>query len=168
MIKPVAIFFTLMSCFLGQTNSSNSSRFPDDLRESPFAPFQRKLCEKCVESVSMIQLIATPERFNHQLVRVEGYTSLEFEEYAIYFSRSDYEDFNTNNSLWISFGENALKSGKERQECKGKLVVLEGIFNAGCHGHMGSFSGCIENITRIQQMRTRSQLEDAVQDNKKR
>lgn len=168
MIKPLAIFFTLMSCLLGQTNSSNPSRFPDDLRQSPFAPFQRKLCDKCAESVSIIQLIATPERFNHQLIRVEGYTSLEFEEYAIYLSRTDYEDFNTNNSLWISFGQNALKSNKERQELKGKLVVLEGIFDAGCHGHLGSFSGCLENITRIQPMLNRSQLEDAVKGSKKR
>jgi hypothetical protein len=94
---------------------------------------------------------------------------LEFEEYAIYLSRTDYEDFNTNNSLWISFGQNALKSNKERQELKGKLVVvLEGIFDAGCHGHLGSFSGCLENITRIQPMLNRSQLEDAVKGRKKR
>jgi hypothetical protein len=160
-MKILAISLFAFSLML-HTENQQSQQFPNNLTHSPYAPFARKLCDKCPEPVSMIQLIATPERFDGHLVRIEGYSSLQFEEYAIYLSRTDYEDFNTNNSLWISFAESTIKSGKELKGFQGKLVLLEGTFVADCHGHMGGFSGCMNDVKRIDSMLNRVELDRAV------
>lgn len=98
-----------------------------------------------VHHVSIIQLIATPERFHGKRVRVVGYLWLEFEGNGIYLSESDRTHGVYKNGLWVSFAEGVLDS---RQAYSGRYVLLEGTFNAEAHGHLGLWSGTIEQITR--------------------
>lgn len=150
----------LMATFLLIPGRQQENAQSSELSASPWAPAPRKICSTCAERVSMIQLIATPDRFNHHVVLVEGYTSLQFEEYAVYLSRADYDDFNTDNALWISFADNVLKSRETARAFQGKRVVLEGTFVSDCYGHLGSYPGCLRDITRIDKMLNRAELED--------
>ena len=49
----------------------------------------------------MVQLLATPEKFDGKLVRVFGFLRLEFEGDALYFHREDDVQGLTRNGIWV-------------------------------------------------------------------
>jgi hypothetical protein len=75
-------------------------------------------------SVSLIQLIANPERYNGKPVRLIGFLRLEFEGDALYLHREDYER-GLPNGIWVD----------------------EGIFRVG---HLDQFGGKLTTINRIE------------------
>jgi hypothetical protein len=97
--------------------------------------------------VSMIQLIATPERFHNKAVRVTGFCHDEEEDTAIYLSTEDANYLNGRNALWVAALGN---SGFNR-----KFVITEGIFDKEFHGHMDAYSGAIRDAWRIRDMKQR-------------
>jgi hypothetical protein len=52
--------------------------------------------------VSIIQLIATPAKFDHKKIRIVGYLHLEFEGNAIYLHEDDFRARISENSIWIN------------------------------------------------------------------
>ena len=114
--------------------------------------------------VSMVQLIATPEKYQGQLVRVEGYLSVQFEDFGLYLSRDDYEHLSGDNAVWLDFKPGVLKGRapavpNQNQDVQGKFVIVEGVFDAHSHGHLGAFAGAIHNVSRVQLMGTRAEYE---------
>ena len=102
------------------------------------------------ESVSLINLIATPEKYQGKLVQVEGVCLIEFEGWALFLSKDDRKHGFTKNALWASYY--TLPGGDSLQfqaKFDGRHVLVEGYFDAQSHGHMGLFSGSITNVTRI-------------------
>ena len=99
-----------------------------------------------VKDVTMIQLIATPEKYDGQLVRVIGVGNLEFEGNCISLSKEDLK-YGVGNSIWIELGEKAI-SYEEAQRYNGEYVIIEGVFDKDDCGHMGMFCGSIKNISR--------------------
>ncbi len=91
---------------------------------------------------SVIQLIARPDLFDGKRVRVIGYIHLEFEGNGIYVRREDLVRRIHGNGLWVAFSD-APPDG-----CQDRYVVIQGIFRARHHGHMGLWSGAITDITR--------------------
>src|SRR5205814_2241986 len=62
---------------------------------------------KCLGiSASLINLIATPERFHGKTVQVVGYLALEFEHTVVYLNR----DSTADEALWVSFGEGPIET----------------------------------------------------------
>ena len=113
-----------------------------------------------VRSVSLISLIANPDKYDSKIVRVEGYLHIKFEDAALYLSKSDADYLNGNNAVWVSFSEKKdiniqpldrnTKLNKENLDyfdCK--YVLLEGTFNKNEHGHMGAYAATLEDVTRI-------------------
>ena len=99
------------------------------------------------EDVSMVQLIATPEKYDGKFVRVFGYLILEFEGDAVYLHREDLVQGLSRNALWVDRTE-AME--RDEKKLSGHYVLIEGIFDAQGHGHMGLFSGVIKDITRVE------------------
>tara|TARA_R110000751_G_scaffold227872_2_gene329655 strand:+ start:800 stop:1240 length:441 start_codon:yes stop_codon:yes gene_type:complete len=100
-----------------------------------------------VINVSSLQLITTPEKYHDKVIRVIGYLNLEFEGTALYAYKSDYDNHNYKNSIWINLpmkGRHALSI-----QCSKKYVSIIGTFNAEQNGHFGMFSGTIMNLRRI-------------------
>jgi hypothetical protein len=95
--------------------------------------------------VSMVALLANPEKFDGHFVRVDGFLRIEFEGHALYFHKEDYDRQLTKNSLWLGIS----KSGEEYAEFNLHYVAVEGVFRANNYGHMNAFGGAIENIRRI-------------------
>ena len=95
--------------------------------------------------VSLVQLIATPERFHGKRVRVIGFVRLEFEGDAIYLHGDDYKHRLSRNGLWIDVPE---KMEARRAEFDRRYVLIEGVFDAQNRGHLDSFSGSIRNLNR--------------------
>lgn len=98
--------------------------------------------------VSLIQLIANPEKYDNKIVRLIGYLNLEFEGDAIYLHEEDNKHSITANSCWVNLTKEWRAKNKVA-DFSNKYVILVGTFDMKDHGHMGMFSGGIRNITRL-------------------
>ena len=101
-----------------------------------------------VTDVSIIQLISNPEKFDGKYVRLIGFVRVEFEGDAIYLHEDDYKYGLTKNGLWLNLTKDIYE--KQSRKFDRKYVLVEGTFNAKHRGHMGLFSGAIENIKRFE------------------
>lgn len=68
------------------------------------------------DNVSVVQLIANPERYDGKHIQLIGFLRIEFEGTAIYLHREDYEQGIARNALWINIPtghvKGAIRSGK--------------------------------------------------------
>jgi hypothetical protein len=94
-----------------------------------------------IADVSMVQLIATPERFHGTRVRFTGFVHLAFEGNGIYLHEEDFGHGIANEALWID--------GSAGSRLNDAYVLVEGTFRADAHGHMGLFSGTLADVTRM-------------------
>lgn len=103
-----------------------------------------------IQHVSLINLIATPEKYHGKWIRVQGVANFEFEGNALFLHREDFK-IGTKNAVWLSPSTSALKVDEATlaKDFNGKYVVVEGIFDMNNHGHMDLFSGSINNVSRI-------------------
>ena len=68
-----------------------------------------------VEDVTIIQLLATPEKYDGQRIRVVGVGNLEFEGNAIYLSKEDLS-YRIYHAVWLDFDNNTSLSYEELLE----------------------------------------------------
>jgi hypothetical protein len=95
------------------------------------------------ELVSLVRLIATPEKYDGKMVQVVGFLRLEFEGNALYIHEEDHKSGITKNALWVV--RNA-KVNDRADALNMHYVMLLGKFDAGRHGHMDLFSGSLTDI----------------------
>ena len=101
--------------------------------------------------VTLVRLIANPEKFDGKLIRVIGFLRLEFEGNVLYLHREDYENAILGDGIWVDATPAMMK---ETATLNMNYVLLEGIFSAGNRGHMGMWSGTIKEIRRAQLWRS--------------
>lgn len=95
--------------------------------------------------VSIIRLIANPQKYDGEKVVVVGFLRLEFEGDMLYLHEEDY---------WRRIPENAVRLGilkKQRPEFEGKnmrYVIVVGTFKAAKPG-TSNLNGSIVDITKI-------------------
>ena len=109
--------------------------------------------------VSLWQIIANPESYHNRRIVVTGFLHLKFENSALYASKEDADYLIGKNAVWVTYSTDDLKLVPRNQTSKlsrsdldyfdGKYVTLEGIFNKNDCGHMGSYSGTIQHVTRV-------------------
>lgn len=97
-----------------------------------------------ITRVSMVNLIATPHKYNHKKIQVEGFAHMKFEDKAAYLSPDDAKYLNTVNAVWLDVGGGDSDLAKYDD----KWVLIEGDFDAKTHGHMGLFLGAMK-VTRM-------------------
>src|SRR5262249_45702212 len=91
----------------------------------------------------MIQLIATPDKFDGKFVRVIGFLVIAFEGDSIYLHQDDFEKGIPRNGLWVNIPENT------DPKLSMHYALVEGIFDASDHGHMDAFPGAIRKVSRM-------------------
>lgn len=96
------------------------------------------------EVVSMVQLIATPEKFDGRQILVAGFLRLEFEGNCLYLHREDYEHLILKNAIWIV--RNPVINAQSNT-LNMHYVVLLGTFNATRKGHLSLTSGSLTDIS---------------------
>ena len=101
------------------------------------------------QTVSLVALIATPERYEGKKVQVIGYVVLEFEGTAVYLHEEDAKHMLTSNGLWIDFGK-AERSLVKNGEAQPQYAIIDGVVHGGMRGHMGLWSGSLTNLTRLE------------------
>ncbi len=99
-----------------------------------------------LKSVSMIELIANPEKFDGKRVFVEGFLHFEFEGNALYFHEEDYRG-----GLWqngVSLGVTPAQQ-KQYAVCESRNCFVVGTFHAIKSGYGSLWSGHLNDITDI-------------------
>lgn len=113
--------------------------------------------------VSMISLIAQPEKYDRKIVGVTGYMTLGFERNWLFLSPYDSQEFITDNAIFVDFG-NALEPNRELKESdKAKQKEWRALFDHETVEVQGTFyypkkeafwrgypNGILTNITDIQ------------------
>ena len=100
------------------------------------------------ESVSIINLISTPEKYEGKTVRLVGVAKIEFEDNAIYLNQNDLKSLNYKNGIWLAVKKEQVS---EFEKFSGKPVLVEGVFNSKRKGHLNLWSGSIDVILRIEE-----------------
>lgn len=117
-----------------------------------FAPTRVRRAEWNVytpgQAVSLVALIATPERYEGKKVQVIGYVVLEFEGTAVYLHEEDAKHLLTSNGLWLDF-EKVTRSLVKNAEAQPQYAIIDGVFRGGMQGHMGLWSGSLTDLTRL-------------------
>ena len=106
--------------------------------------------------VSLVQLIANPADFAGKRVRVFGFCRLEFEGTALYLHRDDAEWGIAKNGFWLGVGWPVPESFRPLGD---EYVLVEGVVDPQRKGHMGSWSGSLIEITRMQRVASRTELD---------
>jgi len=86
-------------------------------RQKPIAPKP--------ENVSLIQLIASPEKFDGKMVSLVGFLGIEPEDARVYLSREDYQQYIPGNGVWVDVNKDMLRNVEDIDL---HYVVLVGIF----------------------------------------
>jgi hypothetical protein len=104
------------------------------------------------EAVSLINLIATPERFDKKSVVVSGWLRLEHENMSLCLG--DHVP-STKECVWIEFEyknqsrEEFRKRLDQWKQHHDRLVMVHGLFDRNNTGHLGGWSGALHSIVRV-------------------
>ena len=107
--------------------------------------------------VSIIQLIATPEKYHGQKITVTGYATFEFEQNSICLLESR---MSASECLWIRLeSPNALTAANDLSQPNDsvsalnrfnkRVILVRGLFDMNNHGHLGLYTGAIDQITQV-------------------
>lgn len=131
-----AIMFS--SCNFNQA-TDKPKRLLDTVRIQP----------RATDDVSLISLIANPQKFSNQKVTVIGYLHLEFEGNGLYINKEDFKNSISKNAIWVEIGQKHPENGSLSKFID-HYVLIEGAFDDKNQGHMGMMSGSLKNITRLE------------------
>ena len=140
----LALFIIVTSC-IGKNRIEVTAKDSVQTATNESSPIEWR---EDVTDVSIIQLISNPEKFDGKYVRFIGFVSVAFEGDAIYLHEDDYKYGLTKNALWLSLTKDIYE--KQSRKFDRKYVLVEGTFSARNRGHMGLYSGAIENIKRFE------------------
>ena len=101
-----------------------------------------------IYSISIIELICNPDKYDGKKVMFEGYLNLGFENSAIYLHQEDSEHLLTKNGLWIILND-YLNVNINLKEFDNQYVQIYGFFDSKGEGHMNAFSGTIKDVFMI-------------------
>lgn len=107
-------------------------------------------------NVTMVQLIANPQKFDGKLIQVIGFLRLEFEGNVLYLHREDYEYAILGDGIWVNVTPEIMKQSRTLNL---KYVLLEGSFSSNERGHMGMWSGTVTRIRRAEPWPAHNRLE---------
>ncbi len=97
-------------------------------------------------SVTMTELLATPEKYHGKLVVVEGVGNLGFESDTLWMSKEAFQ-YQTDQNLWLRWSDRAMPY-EDAKQFNGKYVLVEGIYDMNDKGHMSGSRGTIRDINR--------------------
>jgi hypothetical protein len=91
-------------------------------------------------TISLVALIANPERYDHKRVVVSGFMYLQREYNALYIGKADFQHGQFKNSVYLLV---ANDMSERIYRLNGCYVIASGTFDAKNTGHLGLFSGAL-------------------------
>ena len=104
-----------------------------------------------LKSVSMIELISNPEKFDGKRVIVSGFVHFEFEGNGLYLHEEDFVDGLRSNGIGLGV---TPEQEKQYADCDSKYCFIVGTFHAVPPHHFSLWSGGLSNITAMQILAT--------------
>jgi len=96
------------------------------------------------QKVSLISLIANPEKYDGKPIAVIGFLSLAFESKVLFMNKDDYDAGLGINGIWVE-----ISNPEHYQNNNKHYVIIEGVFDFNNKGHLSGYIGAIDKITRI-------------------
>ena len=99
------------------------------------------------EPVSLVALIANPEKYDNHYIGVDGIAYFDSKNgiNGIFLTREDKENANGLNAIFVVFAA----SVKNPDQFNDRFVSLQGRFDAQNKGHLGSFCGTLKDVIRV-------------------
>jgi hypothetical protein len=97
--------------------------------------------------VSIVQLIATPERFDGTLVSLIGFIHIGREQDLVYLGEQDFNHGLIENALWFHLSE---EMGKDWRKVNRNYVRIVAVFSARHEGPYGCPNGGLTSIKSFQ------------------
>jgi hypothetical protein len=103
--------------------------------------------------VSLVSLIATPEKFDGMYVNVQGVAYFDSKHYinAIFLTREDKIRGNASNAVFLYF----LPTLGNMDRLNGKFVTAQGKFSSANKGHLNVFSACLVDVDHLEAVKGR-------------
>ncbi|WP_299223868.1 hypothetical protein [uncultured Psychroserpens sp.] len=101
------------------------------------------------EVVSLIDLIANPEKYDGRKVMIKGYLNFSNEGHAIYLSKGDFDYGHYKNALYINISDAEIIKRKINYTDNAHGTII-GIFSKDDLGHRRLFSGSLKKIEIIE------------------
>jgi len=116
-----------------------------------FGCFSTKEIADETKYVSIISLIANPEKYDNKRVNVSGYFNLTKDGEAIYNTKIDFENGLFKNAIYLSINYDRLDKYNIGSPYRG-YVQIEGVFNKYPNDIKSYFSGRLSDITKIKRL----------------
>jgi hypothetical protein len=100
--------------------------------------------------VPMNELIAEPQRFDGQTIRVVGFLRLEFEKNGLFLMREDYNNTVTEHALWLDLKNAQLRSSSKLNHGH---VIIEGRFALADKARGGKWGGALTPVSSLRMWR---------------
>lgn len=106
-----------------------------------------------VPHVSLVSLIATPERFDGQYVNVQGVAYFDSKHYinAIFLTREDKIRGNASNAVFLYLSPTLGNVDR----LNGKFVTAQGKFSSANKGHLNVFPACLVDVDHLEAVKGR-------------
>jgi hypothetical protein len=145
-VKPIRLISLLLLPLLFLSCNSTQN---DPKKLSATSDTNKTIRFKQTEEISLINLIANPQKYEGQKVTIMGYLHLEFEGNGLYINKADFENSISKNAIWIEIGPKHPENSSLAKFID-HYVLLEGTFDEKNKGHMGMMSGSLKDITRLE------------------
>jgi hypothetical protein len=114
------------------------------------APSSFGKANQSVENISLVSLIANPEKYDGKGIRLIGAFQLEFEGQSFCLHKEDLRQHILANCIWINPDFRALGTdGTTLATLNGQYVLLEGTFHKDNRGHRGIYAGSVGGVWRV-------------------
>lgn len=108
------------------------------------------------EWVSLINLIATPERYHNKEVFFRAYVTVEFENMSLCLTE---HTLSSKDCLWLDIEQSPSSGARDPDRYKAiqaawrhvnrQPVSVHGTFDKDNTGHLGGWSGAVKSVTRV-------------------
>lgn len=96
------------------------------------------------QAVSLVQLLASPEKYDGKRVTVIAFLRLTLEGNVLFAHKDDYDNFISSDAIWVDPSPEMIT---DKDELNLKYVRIEGTFRSGQRGRSTGVGG-IGDITR--------------------
>jgi hypothetical protein len=109
--------------------------------------------DPAAESVSLIAIVANPEKYDGKHVQIRGAFRTEFEGNVVCVNVDDLTHSISKNCIWFNIGPNLnVQANGGLSRFNNSYMLLEGKFSSRSTGHLGMNSGSLENVWRIMEL----------------
>jgi hypothetical protein len=115
------------------------------------------------EDLSLVTVLANPQRYDGHKVRVSGFATLTFEDYSLHLDRAAYEAGLPKNALWVT--PPRWLDAQQARKLNRRYASVAGTFDASEHGHGGLYSGALTDVQQIRRTFTQADYQRWLQRN---